>query len=139
MCACYQVKVIGFDLDYTLVSYTTEVQSHVYDLAKQKLLCDHAFPTSLKNCSFDVDFAIRGLSVDPTHGLLLKLSNSQRVGASSAYRGKRPVSSLELKQLYGPSRHIPIGQLETLRPLHDKYAIAKACLIADAIEHFEKR
>jgi hypothetical protein len=136
---CIQVKAIGFDLDYTLVSYSTDLQSFLYDQAKQRLLSMHAFPESLKSCSFDENFAIRGLSVDPEHGLLIKLSNSQRVGSSSAYRGKRPVSSLELKKLYGPSRHIPINALEGFLPLHDKYAIAKACLIADAIDHFEKR
>lgn len=134
-----QVKAIGFDLDYTLVSYTTELQSFLYERAKQRLLDQFAYPSSLQECCFDEHFAIRGLSVDPAHGLLLKLSNSQRVGSSSAYRGKRPVSSLELQALYGTSRHIPISDLEGLRPLHDKYALAKACLIADAIDHFETR
>ena len=133
------MKAIGFDLDYTLVSYTPDLQSFLYDRAKQRLLERHAFPSSLQDCSFDEKFAIRGLSVDPSTGLLLNLSNSQRVGSSSAYRGKSAVSAAELKQLYGPYRHIPIGELQALRPLHDKYALAKACLIADAIDHFERR
>jgi hypothetical protein len=134
-----QVKAIGFDLDYTLVSYTGELQSFIYDQAKQLLLQKYSFPSSLKTCSFDKNFAIRGLSVDARHGLLIKLSNSQRVGSSNAYRGKSQVSNAELKELYGQSRHIPIGDLKSLRPLHDMYSIAEGCLIADAIDHFERR
>jgi hypothetical protein len=135
----WQVKAIGFDLDYTLVDYTPQLQSFLYEEAKERLLRDHHFPASLQFCSFDEDFAIRGLSVDPSRGLLVKLSTSQRVGATSAFRGKQRVSSRELKQLYGPSRHIPMGHLESFLPLYDKYAIAKGCLIADAIDSFERR
>ena len=122
-----------------MVTYTTELQKFIYEKAKSILLEKFGFPSSLKQCSYDENFAIRGLSVDPENGALLKLSNYQRVGWTSAYIGKRKVDSSELLRFYGPSRHIPIRKLEKLRPLHDKYAFAKACLIADAVDLFERR
>lgn len=134
-----QVKVIGFDLDYTLVTYSVELQSFIYDSAKDLLVSAFNFPTSLKSSTFDPSFAIRGLSVDARHGVLIKLSQLQRVGQQYAYRGKNILSPADLESLYGASRHISHGDLHQLRPLHDMYSLAEGCLIADAIDHFEKR
>lgn len=58
------VKIIGFDLDYTLVQYTSELQDLIYNLTKEKLIEHYGFPKELKNCFYDSTFAIRGLSVD---------------------------------------------------------------------------
>ena len=58
------VKVIGFDLDYTLVTYTDELQKLIYSLARDNLIKIHGFPKSLQSCQFDKEFAIRGLSID---------------------------------------------------------------------------
>jgi hypothetical protein len=40
-----EVHTIGFDLDYTLVTYTVELQSLIYDLAKNILIESYGFPT----------------------------------------------------------------------------------------------
>lgn len=131
------VKIVGFDLDYTLVPYTTELQSLIYNLARDILVSAYGFPVEFKCGTFDPQFAIRGLSVDARFGVLIKLNHLQRVGHRYAYKGKRPVTSEEMESYYGASRHIPYNDLVQLRPLNDMFSLAEACLIADAMEVFE--
>ncbi len=44
----------------------------------------------------------------------------------------------EMEDFYGASRHIPFGDMSKMRPLHDLFSMAEACLIADCIEIFEQ-
>lgn len=132
-----QVKVLGFDLDYTLVTYTEELQNFIYEHAKNLLIQGFGFPKSMETAKFDKSFAIRGLSIDYKNGVLLKLSQLQRVGVHYAFRGKRPLTTREIENLYGESRHISHGQMTQLKPLHDLYSMAEGCLIADAMDHFD--
>lgn len=131
------VKVVGYDLDFTLVTYTIELQTLIYNLARDILVSAYGFPKELKSCEFDAQFAIRGLSVDVRNGVLMKLNHLQRVGSRYAYLGKRLVTADEMESFYGPSRHMPYNELKQLRPLNDMFSIAEACLIADAMETFE--
>jgi HAD superfamily 5'-nucleotidase-like hydrolase len=133
------VKVVGFDLDYTLVPYTVELQTLIYNLARDILTSAYAFPSEFKSCTFDPQFAIRGLSVDARFGVLIKLNHLQRVGHRYAYKGKRPITSQEMEEYYGSSRHLPYNELIQLRALNDMFSLAEACLIADAMEIFEHR
>lgn len=133
------VKVVGFDLDYNLVPYTVELQTLIYNLARDILTSAYGFPADFKSCTFDPQFAIRGLSVDARFGVLIKLNHLQRVGHRYAYKGKRPITSSEMEDYYGSSRHLPYNELIQLRALNDMFSIAEACLIADAMEIFEHR
>jgi hypothetical protein len=134
-----EVKVVGFDLDYTLVPYTVELQSLIYNLARDILTSAYGFPSDFKACTFDPQFAIRGLSVDARFGVLIKLNHLQRVGHRYAYKGKRPITGTEMEEFYGTSRHLPYNDLIQLRALNDMFSLAEACLIADAMEIFEHR
>lgn len=134
------IKVVGFDLDYTLINYTDELQPLIYNLAKEILIKANGFPQSLKHCHFDKNFAIRGLSVDTKTGALLKLSHLQRIGSQFAYLGKTKLSKEEIEEMYGKSRHIAHDDLTSqMRPLFDLFSIAEGCLIADSIDQFERR
>lgn len=81
-----EVKVVGFDLDYTLLSYSTELQKIIYSHARDTLTDTYGFPKELKSLEFDSGFAIRGLSVDTKNGTLCKLSHSQKVGLNFAFK-----------------------------------------------------
>ena len=87
------INVIGFDLDYTLVTYSPELQDLIFELAKMILITKFGFPTILSKARFDPSFAVRGLSVDLTHGTLCKLSHLQRVGIDHVFLGKRRMST----------------------------------------------
>jgi 5'-nucleotidase len=62
------VKVVGFDMDYTLVQYTIELQQLIYTLARDMLTNVYGYPKTLSGFNFDPKFAIRGLSVDKRNG-----------------------------------------------------------------------
>jgi hypothetical protein len=62
------VKVVGFDMDYTLVQYTIELQALIYNMARDMLTTVYGYPKQLSECVFDPTFAIRGLSVDKKSG-----------------------------------------------------------------------
>ena len=130
------LKVIGFDLDYTLVSYTVELQNLIYTLARDVLINAYGYPHDLSDFEFDPKFAIRGLTVDARHGILSKLSHLQRLALSRTYRGKQQLSAEDMQRYYGDSRHVPYGDLSQMRPLNDLFSVAEACLISDTMELF---
>ncbi|RYH18018.1 hypothetical protein EON65_27805 [archaeon] len=134
-----KVDVVGFDLDYTLVNYTPDLQSLIYSMAKETLVDAYSYPKSLLPLSFDPNFAVRGLSVDARNGVLVKLSHVQRVGLKYSYKGKRPITPEEIEEYYGGFRHVPLGDLTQLKPINDLFSLAEACLIADVIEVFEHK
>jgi HAD superfamily 5'-nucleotidase-like hydrolase len=132
------LKVVGFDLDYTLVPYTVELQHLIYNLARDVLVNGYGYPFELSTIKFDPTFAIRGLTVDARHGVISKLSHLQRLAVNRTYRGKHQLTPTELEELYG-DRHVPHGDLGQMRPLNDLFSTAEGCLIADAMEVFMNR
>lgn len=133
------IEVVGFDLDYTLVTYSEKLQKLIYDLARDVLLTNYGYPTQLKQTTFDPDFAIRGLCVDVQHGTLCKLSYQQRVGNSYVYKGRKALAVHEIEELYGDGRHISYDDFLRMRPLNDMFSMAEACLIADTIHIVEEQ
>ena len=133
-----ELKVIGFDLDYTLVNYTVELQNLIYSLAQEVLINKFGYPQDLNSFKFDPKFAIRGLSVDARYGVLSKLSHLQRMATNRSYRGKTPLSPKDMEAFYG-DRHVPHGDLSQMRPLNDLFSVAEGCLIADTMELFLHR
>jgi len=134
-----EVDVIGFDLDYTLVPYTVELQNLIFTMARDILVSAFGYPKDLKTRFFDPNFAIRGLSVDSRNGVLIKLNHLQRIGLRCSFKGKKRLTAVEMEEYYGPTRHIPHADLNAMRPLNDMFSMAEACLIADAIELYEHR
>ena len=100
------INVVGFDLDYTLVSYTEELQTLIYNLARGKLINMFGFPKDLQSIQYDANFAVRGLSVDVNKGLVCKLSYTKRIGLNYVYRGKKRLSDSEIDLIYGDNRHV---------------------------------
>ena len=84
-----------------------ELQSLIYNLAKNILMTTYGFPNELEKIQFDPSFAIRGLTVDLKHGVLCKLSHANKVGQSFVFYGKNQLTPEEIENLYGFSRHIP--------------------------------
>ena len=84
-----------------------ELQSLIYNLAKNILITTYGFPTDLEGIHFDPSFAIRGLTVDLKHGVICKLSHANKVGQNFVFSGKHQLTPKEIEHLYGFSRHIP--------------------------------
>lgn len=133
------INVIGFDLDYTLIQYTNELQHLIYKLSLDNLIRKFGYSTDLKNkFKYNDKFAIRGLSIDTKNGILCKLSHLQKVSAHGTYYGHNPMTNFGIKDLYGEARFVSNDHLKEMVPLYDLYTLVEACLIADFIEYYNQ-
>lgn len=58
-----RIDTVGFDYDYTLVTYTTALQELIYDMALIRLVRDKQYPSEMLEkgiMEFDPKFSIRG-------------------------------------------------------------------------------
>ncbi|XP_059482720.1 5'-nucleotidase domain-containing protein 3 isoform X1 [Neocloeon triangulifer] len=109
-----EVKVYGFDYDYTLACYKPSLDDLLYDLGKANLINKFKYPKEISNLKYIPNFAVRGLHYDIEKGLLLKLDSFLQIQLGSVYRGLSPVSDEEVLDLY-KNRIIPIAYVEGTR------------------------
>lgn len=93
-----QIKVIGFDMDHTLVKYHSDVfESLTFNKTIKKLI-DLNYPEDIKSFKFDFSKAIRGLVVDKENGNILKVSLYNKI--KNSYHGTRKLSYKEQRRTY---------------------------------------
>ena len=93
------ISLIGFDMDYTLVSYDTKAfESLTYEMALEVLVDQKGYPDVVKTLTFDFDRAIVGLIIDRKNGFLLQASRYGKV--KTAYFGLELVPFQEMKKTY---------------------------------------
>ncbi|KAL6984957.1 hypothetical protein U1Q18_018338, partial [Sarracenia purpurea var. burkii] len=129
------IHVYGFDYDYTLAHYSSNLQSLIYDLAKERLVNELRYPDSCLEFKYDPTFPIRGLYYDKLKGCLLKLDFFGSIEPDGCYFGRRKLTRKEIEQIYG-TRHIGRDQARGLVSLMDFFCFSEACLIADIVQHF---
>ena len=54
-----KVDVMGFDYDYTLVSYTRNMERLIFEMGRDYLIDQCGYPPELRKVEYDGDFAIR--------------------------------------------------------------------------------
>ncbi len=133
------VEAVGFDYDYTLVSYTNALQSMIYDKALKRLVDEQGYPRRIGKQlmgGYDSDFAVRGLTFDASKGLLVKLNASFEVAADHVFRGRDRISREEVISLYGEgSRHVSKDYMgRHMRGMYDLFSLAETTLLADVIQ-----
>ncbi|XP_047514136.1 5'-nucleotidase domain-containing protein 3 isoform X1 [Pieris napi] len=127
-----EVKVYGFDYDYTLAHYKPSLEHLLYNLGRDMLLEKYKeleYPAGIANLEYKPDFAVRGLHYDIEKGLLLKLDSFLQIQFGAVYRGLTPVPTEEVLKLY-KNRIIPIAYVEGDTRAH-KTNIAKMVHLAD--------
>lgn len=127
------VKLVGFDMDYTLAIYhKAPMEQLQYDLTLKRMVAHLGYPKEVLRLKYDPSFIIRGLTVDKRNGCLIKLDSQGRVTA--CYRGRESVPREEFEPRY---RNIG-SQLssEDFASLDTLFAMPEACLYANLIEHF---
>ncbi|KAM4133519.1 hypothetical protein ACJW30_01G335200 [Castanea mollissima] len=129
------IQVYGFDYDYTLAHYSANLQSLIYDLAKEHMVNELRYPEVCMKFKYDPTFPIRGLYYDRSKGCLLKLDFFGSIEPDGCYFGHRKLSRKEIEELYG-TRHIGRDQARGLVGLMDFFCFSEACLIADVVQHF---
>uniref|UniRef100_A0A1D1YK93 5'-nucleotidase domain-containing protein DDB_G0275467 n=1 Tax=Anthurium amnicola TaxID=1678845 RepID=A0A1D1YK93_9ARAE len=129
------IQVYGFDYDYTLAHYSENLQTLIYDLAKQHLVNELRYPESCLDFKYDPTFPIRGLCFDRLKGCLLKLDFFGSIEPDGCYYGRRKLTMEEIRAIYG-TRHIGRDVVLVLVSLMDFFCFSEACLIADIVQHF---
>jgi len=133
------VTVVGFDYDYTLVTYNDDLLSLIYDMALQRLVDNCQYPiemlSDLKG-KFDPNFSIRGLAVDRETGWICHLSYTHKTAV--AWEGREKVSIDQILKEYGGKRALrPSTRRKRLKPLNDLFSMAECCLMADTVQWFK--
>ncbi|MBI9098999.1 MAG: HAD-IG family 5'-nucleotidase [Spirochaetaceae bacterium] len=94
-----QIKIIGFDMDYTLVRYhTEEFEKLTHQLAAVRLVDSFGYPESVGKLKFDFQRAIVGLVIDVRNGNLMQVSRHGKV--KIAYHGLQPLDYQQQKDIY---------------------------------------
>ena len=91
--------MLGFDMDYTLVTYDTDAfEGLVHSLSSARLVEHFGYPPEVADLPFERDRAIVGLVVDKRNGNLLKLNRFDKV--KIAYHGLEAIDFREHESLY---------------------------------------
>lgn len=134
------VDTVGFDYDYTLVHYTEELLTLLYEMALNRLVNDRHYPMEMLTCGLEYDscFSIRGLAVDKETGWICHLSYTHKVAV--AWEGREQVSTSRIFKEYRGKRGLnPRERRARLKPLNDLFSMAECCLMADTIQFFKDR
>ncbi|XP_076821628.1 5'-nucleotidase domain-containing protein 3-like [Clavelina lepadiformis] len=141
-----EVKVYGFDYDYTLAQYADIMQDFIYEAATKILVQKHHFPRDLLNLAYIPKFCIRGLHYDIQRSLLMKVDICNMIQLGTVYKGLRKLEDDEVKMVFSGSRHIPktiIDQSyaggDNLRQLMDIFSMPEIMLLANAVHYFTER
>ncbi|KAK9505725.1 hypothetical protein O3M35_009714 [Rhynocoris fuscipes] len=143
-----EVKVYGFDYDYTLAVYKPSMDLLLYDLGKDCLVSKFKYPKSIAEMKYLPNFAIRGLHYDIEKGLLMKLDSFLQIQLGTVYRGLTPISDSEVLKLY-KNKTIPLAYVENqgknsqyfsskMIQLADLFSVPEMCLLCNVAEYFER-
>lgn len=143
-----EVKVYGFDYDYTLAHYKPSMEHLLYNLGREYLLEKYNYPPEILQLEYKPNFAVRGLHYDIEKGLLLKLDSFLQIQFGAVYRGLTPVSTDEVLRLY-KNRIIPIAYVEGDTRAHkpnrakmvhlaDLFSVPEMGLLCNVAEYFIK-
>jgi HAD superfamily 5'-nucleotidase-like hydrolase len=95
-----KIKVIGFDMDHTIVRYKTKNFEHfTFDTLKTRLVNSLDYPKEILSLEFDFNRFIHGLVVDKLRGNILKLNRFGKV--KMAYHGTALLDFKTMRKVYG--------------------------------------
>jgi HAD superfamily 5'-nucleotidase-like hydrolase len=96
-----QIKVIGFDMDWTLATYNKEFDLLAYNGAKEKLHSLFKFPVEVLDLEYNNEMCRRGCIIDKKKGNILKLDQHKYV--REAEHGLTRLSRDDRKSIYKQS------------------------------------
>jgi HAD superfamily 5'-nucleotidase-like hydrolase len=119
------IKVIGFDMDYTLVVYKDEVlEDLIYRLTVKRLVEKMGYPKEIRDLRFDPKRVIRGLVIDKKLGNLLKINLFGYIKA--ALHGDHFYTREDLREIY--SDDIVTFPSDRFEMIHTLFALALSSL-----------
>lgn len=128
------IKLIGFDMDYTLVTYNVPAfEAKAYEILKEKLISEYKYPEEIRSFEFNKDFIIRGLVIDTESGDFLKVNRYGFVRVAS--HGSRFYSFDEQKEKFGPNS---IDLLDSRYYIvHTLFSQAEGWMYAQLVDYYD--
>ena len=131
-----QIKLVGFDMDYTLAIYNKAPMEQLqYDLTVDSLVKRHGYPEEIRALQYDPSFVVRGLIVDKRTGHLVKMDTHGRVGR--VFHGRRRLGPEEVESAYAHAK-LRLGS-NTIASADTLFSMPEVCLYANLIDFFEAR
>jgi len=126
-----KIKVVGFDMDYTLVPYKIEkFERLTHSFTIKSLVENYSYPEEIGKLKFNLNRAILGLVIDKRNGNMLKLSRFGKV--KTAYHGLEEIDFRERQQLY---RERVIDPRDSdFQSLDTPFAISNGVLFAQIVQ-----
>jgi HAD superfamily 5'-nucleotidase-like hydrolase len=136
-----EIKVFGFDYDYTLAQYNTKMYELIFNLAKNVLVDTLKYPNDIRNLEYNPKFPIRGLHLDKSNGWLMKIDSYHNIQMSAVYHGLTRVHKEKIKSTFNGSRlNIDdIGHTQSSATFHhfvDLFCMPEISLFASIIQYF---
>lgn len=122
------IKVVGYDMDYTLVHYHVEDwERRAYQHIKARLA---AAKWPVADLSFDAEVVVRGLVIDTELGNMLKVNRFGFV--KTAFHGTRRLSFDEMRKVY--MRTIVELSDPRYRFLNTLFALSEGCMFSQLVD-----
>ncbi|MFT5430426.1 MAG: 5'-nucleotidase [Myxococcota bacterium] len=129
------IKMIGYDMDYTLAEYHVTVEELAVRLTVEKLINEYGYPAEVAELPYDPNFAIRGLIVDKRTGNLLKMDSHKHI--SRVFHGTKTLEKQERRRLYrNESIRISGARYALIDTL---FAVPEAWLYAVLVDTLDER
>ncbi|CAF0927428.1 unnamed protein product [Didymodactylos carnosus] len=135
------IKIYGFDFDYTLARYKPTLHSLIYDHAKKYLVDRLRYPDDLLKLEFMPGLGARGLHLDIARGWLMKIDSYHNIQLGTVYHGLNPVSDKEVIDAHKGTR-LSIDQIgylgmsSNMYQYVDIFSIPEITLLRDVMQYF---
>jgi len=136
-----QIKVYGFDFDYTLARYKSTLHSLIYDHGKRYLVKTLRYPDELMNFCYRPGMGARGLHLDIKRGWLMKVDSYHNIQLGTVYHGMRAVPDEEVIGAHrGTKLSVDevgyLGMTTNMFQYVDIFSIPEITLLRDVQQYF---
>uniref|UniRef100_A0AAR2IGN8 5'-nucleotidase domain containing 3 n=1 Tax=Pygocentrus nattereri TaxID=42514 RepID=A0AAR2IGN8_PYGNA len=141
------IEIYGFDYDYTLAFYSSNLHTLIFNIARDILIQEHRYPEGLKEYEYIPDFVVRGLHYDVQKALLMKIDAFHYIQLGTVYRGLHPVSDKEVIAMY-EGCHVPLEIMSdfygksshghTMKQFMDIFSLPEMTLLSCVNDYFMK-
>jgi HAD superfamily 5'-nucleotidase-like hydrolase len=129
------VEWVGFDMDYTLAIYNQPEMDQLQIQATLPKMVARGYPAFLRDCSYDINFPIRGLVIDKKLGHILKMDRYKVV--QRGCHGLRELGRDELDAVYERKRIR--FTTERYHWIDVLYALSEVAMYATIVDEMERR
>jgi len=129
-----KIKMIGFDMDYTLAPYEKgAIESLQYRMVQERLVNLLNFPKEILNFKYNSKFVVLGLFLDLKTGNLLKIDRYNFV--IKGYHGLKKLSDDELHAMYRKNT-VPLNLHDDFVRIDTLFSLPETSLFTQIINEY---